>query len=359
MKCDACGAPVENGVCTYCGKEFHEEPVKKGPEVKKTAPEKAKPQKVVVNVINQAPPVTKEVPKKKSFWRTLGIVLLWIYFFPIMLSYYIWKKGNMPKNQKLMLIGAIWALLLVIGGIGSCMSNDEETTSVSSVTQLAAETHFYDSAEIKDLRSGDGSNVIGTVSVVHANKADVTDEALQEWYSNLVAKENHNFCVIVYDDVPSKGVYATKSQVQKDVELVPDKDVYQVGSDRGSTFYSVDDNGQLNLYYSEPTEEDAQKIISQIDSFITPDFKGEGYVVEVGGDKNKLDANITLVNPSMNEDTYRNATAYLAGKVKENNLPIGYLNIVYQTDKYNVAALGSVDDATNYTGPDSVSVNIR
>ena len=22
MKCDACGAPVENGVCTYCGKKF-------------------------------------------------------------------------------------------------------------------------------------------------------------------------------------------------------------------------------------------------------------------------------------------------------------------------------------------------
>lgn len=22
MKCDACGAPVENGKCTYCGKEF-------------------------------------------------------------------------------------------------------------------------------------------------------------------------------------------------------------------------------------------------------------------------------------------------------------------------------------------------
>lgn len=22
MKCDSCGAPVENGTCTYCGKEF-------------------------------------------------------------------------------------------------------------------------------------------------------------------------------------------------------------------------------------------------------------------------------------------------------------------------------------------------
>ena len=355
MKCDACGAPVENGVCTYCGKEFHEEPVRKESEEQKTVPEKAKPQKVVVNVINQAAPATKEVAKKKTFWRTLGIVLLWIYFFPIMLSIYIWKKTNLTKQQKLIMIGAIWALIIIIGGIGSCMGDDESSSSASTV-QSVTETHLYDSAEVKDLKSGDGSNVIGTVSVAHANKADVTDEALQEWYSNLVAKEDHNYCVIVYDDEPSKGVYATKSQVQKDIELVPDRDVYQVGSDRGSSFYSIDDSGQLKFYYSEPTEEEAQKIISQIDSFITADFKGEGYVIEVGGDKNKLDVNITLVNPSMNESTYSSATAYLAQRIKNDNLPVGYLNVAYQTDKFNVVALGSVDDVTAYTGPENVSV---
>lgn len=350
MKCDSCGAPVENGVCTYCGKVFPEKPVE---DVKPKTVEKQQPQKVIVNVVNQAAPVATNKKKNTSgIWKKIGIVLLWIFFLPIMASIYIWKKTNLSKQQKLIAIGALWGVLLIIGGVGSCMGDDSATESVAP-TPVAV----YETAENKELKSGDGSNVIGSVSVAHANKADVTDEAIQEWYTNVVAKEDHNYCVIVYDDEPSKGVYATKNQVQKDIELIPDNDVYQIGSDRGSSFYSVDDNGQLKLYYSEPTEEEAQQIISQIDSFITSDFKGEGYVVEVGGDKNKLDANITLVNPSINESTYVAATAYLAQRIKDANLPVGYLNIAYQTDKLTPVALGSVDDVTTYSGPENVSVN--
>lgn len=53
MKCDACGAPVENGRCTYCGKEFPEV-VSSGNEAsssgksRKKEEKTAEPQKIVI-----------------------------------------------------------------------------------------------------------------------------------------------------------------------------------------------------------------------------------------------------------------------------------------------------------------------
>lgn len=356
MKCDACGAPVENGVCTYCGKEFPQSDAKKdvNKEEEKKENKQRQPQKVVVNVVNQTPLVVEKNAEKSGFWRKAGLVLLWIYFFPIMLSYYFWKKSSLPKQQKIITLVAVWAVLLLIGGIASCVSDDEieETTTVA--TSSISET-----AETKDLKSGDGSNVIGKVSVAHAKKEDVTDEALSEWYKTIVSDGDYNFCLIVYDDVnPTQGVYAIKSLVQKDVELIPDNDVYQLGSDRGSTVYMVKDDKSLEVYYMEPTEEEANEIISKIDSFVSSSFKGEGYAIDVGGDKNKLDAEITLVNGNLDNNTYQSATDYMARKIKESNLPIGYMNIAFQSDKFTIKALGSVDDVTTYTGPSDVSINV-
>lgn len=356
MKCDACGAPVENGVCTYCGKEFHEESVKV--EEKAEAPKE--PQKVIVNVVHKAEPVVvQEVKKKNSFWKTCGIVLLWICFLPIMLSIYVWKSDKFTKKTKYILLAAIWLITLILGAAGGKMDTSSTTDTSSTMPSSLTTTHIYKEAVIEDLMSGTGTQKIGEVSIIHAKKADITDDVLNDWYKNYVSQHEYNFNLIVYDDVePTQGVYATKSQVQKDVGLEQDRNVYQLGSDRGSTFYTVDDNGNLKIFYSEPTEEEANKIISQIDSFISADFKGEGYSVDVGGDKNKLDASITLVKSSMDENTYKNATAYLAKKMKESDLPIGYLNVAYQTDRYTVVALGSVDDATAYTGPENVNVNV-
>lgn len=351
MKCDACGAPVENGVCTYCGKEFHEKPENKEPEEQKTVPEKEKPQKVVVNVINQAVPVAKEVAKKNSFWRTCGLVLLWIAFFPIMLSLYIWKSDKFSKKTKYILLALIWVITIILGFTANNSDSDTTTTTVSDSKPI------YESAEIKDMMNGPGTQKIGEVSVIFANKEDITDEVLADWYFNYVAKNDYSFNCIIYNDTsPIQGVYGNKSQVQKDVTFEKDKDIYMLSSDRGSTFYMIKDNQTLEPYYTEPTTEEANQIITEIDGFITGDFKGNGYQVDVGGDKNKLDLEITLVNDSMDENTYQGATAYLAEKIKGSNLPIGYMNISYQTDEYSLKALGSVDDVSAYAGPSDVKV---
>lgn len=341
MKCDACGAPVENGVCTYCGKEFHENHI----EHEKQEKSEDKPQKVVVNIISEIAPSVEKVSETNGFWKKLGLFFLWITFLPIMLSIYYWKKSNRPNNQKAIILVAVWLCLFLIAGIDSCINGD-------SISDYSLAEHIYDNAEVKEVNNT-------SVSVIHANESEITDEVLNDWYKNYVSENDYNYCVIVYDDTnPVRGVYGTKSVVQKGVELISDNGGYHVGSDRGSTFYTIKEDKTLEPYYTEPTEEEALQTITKIDGYVSSSFKGDGYVIDVGGDKNKLDANITLVNPSMDEGTYQDATAYLARNIKEENLPIGYMNIAFQSDKYTIKALGSVDDVSAYSGPSDVDVKI-
>ena len=71
MKCDSCGAPVENGKCTYCGKEFAQ------PQSSlKTPPAQPNGGSYYRQTPNfgqggyvPRPPVQQAPPKKKqSFW---------------------------------------------------------------------------------------------------------------------------------------------------------------------------------------------------------------------------------------------------------------------------------------------------
>lgn len=83
MKCDACGAPVENGKCTYCGKVFTQQPTYQQPPTPQYGP---------VHTNNYAPaqpPYTPPRPQanpnppkpKTNFWARTGTVIFMLLFF--------------------------------------------------------------------------------------------------------------------------------------------------------------------------------------------------------------------------------------------------------------------------------------
>ncbi len=119
MKCDACGAPVENGVCTYCGKKF---PVTPDPSVG------AVPQgSVMTNVYIQEEPVKK---KGMINCATCGK--------PISKNAktcpYCGAKVKKPIYKRPWFIAII--VLLLIGAIGSAGgSKSENTDKTPAVTQ--------------------------------------------------------------------------------------------------------------------------------------------------------------------------------------------------------------------------------
>ena len=74
---------------------------------------------------------------------------------------------------------------------------------------LEKEGPIYKDAQIVDIKNGYGTKTIGTMSLSSANSDECTDEALTDWYFNYVLKNKDcNFHVIIYKDIPNKGVYA-------------------------------------------------------------------------------------------------------------------------------------------------------
>ena len=91
MKCDACGAPVENGKCTYCGKTFNSEPKtsNNGPQINQTT---------IINNIHTSSHYSAPNNKKK---KGLGC-------------------------------GTLILIFLLLGALGSCVGGKSDNSSSSS-----------------------------------------------------------------------------------------------------------------------------------------------------------------------------------------------------------------------------------
>ena len=115
--CDNCGSEIEKGqYCSRCG-------VRIG-SVRQICPKcgtayyttacpncgypRQRPEESTVRVV----PVPAETPKKKrSGWATFGLVLLWIYFLPIMGTITVWKSKKLSTVYKLIITVVIWGII--------------------------------------------------------------------------------------------------------------------------------------------------------------------------------------------------------------------------------------------------------
>ncbi len=107
MKCDECGASVENGRCTGCGKQF----LQKNP----AAGGSAAPNPSYVNDGNG-----KARKPKKFYQSTWFCVLMLLFFFPIGL-FLMWKYKKFNVVIRVIITG-----LLLLSFIGSMISNTED-----------------------------------------------------------------------------------------------------------------------------------------------------------------------------------------------------------------------------------------
>lgn len=149
MKCDACGAPVENGKCSYCGKTFITADVPPQQQVQ--------PQTTVVNNVYTNPQTVVVREKKKGGF---GRVLLWIFFLPIMATIAVWKS-NWKTWVKILVTALIWLFVI---GYGAENSSDSASTSSSSSSSTAVTSEASKSEPAKAEESaaysiGDTANV--------------------------------------------------------------------------------------------------------------------------------------------------------------------------------------------------------
>lgn len=95
MKCDACGAPVENGVCVYCGKQFYvrdiKEPSSEAKNESEAIPHYERPREIL-----DASKLVSQKPSKK-----MGCLIIFAIFFLIGMFGVIFEgeNGDSTSNQ--------------------------------------------------------------------------------------------------------------------------------------------------------------------------------------------------------------------------------------------------------------------
>lgn len=376
MKCPNCGAEIGNNqICEFCGsqitlamKKAQEQLNKKGCPIcgssnisfnrENHGEIQGKNQKhVVVRTVGicrdcghtwYPSGYASTVPKKNNtIWWVLG----WLFFFPAPVMVLIWRKKNTwDVKIKAAVTAAFFLLLLLFNSFSdntTPASQNDLQTSVKSVT----ESHLYDNAEVIDLISGTGNNKIGTITVSHANQADCTEKALSDWYANHVkTHEDSNFHIIVYDDIPNKGVYSNGlGFIQKDISLIKEANgSYTTGDDAGSTYYTVNEDYSLSARLTMVDESVLEPIKKQIDAIIPSNYKdGNLYSVDVAGTENNLDCNITLVSKDFANADLTKIAVDLGTQIKEFDLGIKYFNIAFQIDDSTLLAVSSIDDLSS------------
>ena len=160
MKCDSCGAPVENGKCTYCGKEFAQ------PQSSlKTPPAQPNGGSYYRQTPNfgqggyvPRPPVQQAPPKKKqSFWSKTGTVVFMLIFFPLIGICLMWGYKKFNLAARIVVSAVIVFVHIGIFASGSAASSSEAENAASSSASSSV------SVEEQEKPQGQIGNYICTV----------------------------------------------------------------------------------------------------------------------------------------------------------------------------------------------------
>ncbi|MCI8403209.1 MAG: hypothetical protein HFI38_14150 [Lachnospiraceae bacterium] len=213
MKCDSCGAPVENGKCTYCGKSFEN-----------SGSEKQFNETVRVNntVNSYTQPQLQPKPKPKiPFWKKTWFVVLICVFMPYIGVFLLWAAKK-PLNIFARIIITI-VLVFYLKGVFASINEEEsgnqnENKSVWSeyYTDIDDFEYYIDGNEIfltdynsnqKKVRinssyeiDGNTYNVVSLDGVFTLDK--VTSVIIPEGVRSVAANE-FNGCKVKFLYLPS------------------------------------------------------------------------------------------------------------------------------------------------------------
>lgn len=319
MKCNACGAPVENGVCTYCGKKF---PLADAADaVKQEANTEEKPLtfKAKVTLIEEA----AEEAKK--------------------------QVDNSVKSKKR---GTFWIILICLFIIGS-ISNAVDSYTSTKPEETATKAH------VVQMTNDDGSKQNGKISVITLSD-DLRYVDQEEWFFNYVLKKDYRYCLIVDpDSKPLEGTVATRYGVEKDTKLIQIGDGYYKVYDDDVKYYTADtasktlqETYDLNTY-----NEKIQAKVAVAEELIPEDYKGAKYFAQMFGMEAHPQLALTLQKSDLNTDDCKALLEVIVPKLKEKIPDLTYMVVLFQKDDSTLSAIGTVDDVSAYEDTGDINFN--
>lgn len=118
-----------------------------------------------------------------------------------------------------------------------------------ALLNFGSDSHIYSDAKEVDVYNGNHTEVLGKSSELIISSDEVTEEALNDWYWNYVAKHDHMYDFIIYEDDPGLGVHAFSGSVQVNVELTQDE------------YGDYQDNGITDETYTLAPDEETQTLV--------------------------------------------------------------------------------------------------
>ena len=348
MKCDACGAPIENGVCTYCGMKF---PLNEPPKAAEATEDSGKVfvDAVIKNLEDESETADASYEKKRSVWKTIGLVLLWIYFLPVMLTIYIVRNPNLSQKTKTILLAVIWVLAIAFG-IYSYVTDGGKTTTTEEALSST-------NVSVVTMKNADGTEQPGEISIVKTGD-DVLEINEDDWFFDYVLKDDYRYAIIVdQDEKPITGIFANRNGVEKNVRLLKAGDGYYKLCTEETEYYTADVvSKELKSEYGISSYSDeAESIESAIDNVVEDAYRGPDYEVSVRGTSKRPQVIITLEKKDYDTKEYKQVTKTVAEELKKLDLNVSYLIILFQTDGSTLSAVTTVDNVSEFSGATDIN----
>ncbi len=142
MKCPGCGADLEadseksQAFCTYCGQKImidNETQDLRLADAEKTGYQFEKGRMKARREMRAGETKTEAVQEKPKKKHTLLNIFLWIIFFPIMLTIFIWHSDmteKLSRKTKIILTAALWAVVLIFYGANKIQDSKPKKNTI-------------------------------------------------------------------------------------------------------------------------------------------------------------------------------------------------------------------------------------
>lgn len=172
MKCDECGAPIENGRCTNCGKRFVNQP----------PAENVKP----VSQMNLNSPVKQQQKFYQSGWFCILMLLL---FFPVGL-FLMWKYKKF--NKVVRIVVTVILVMAVIGNMGASNDNTGEAVQYSDTSKTIEVTENENlNSTIEGVKTAEDTEAFKENEDVETKPLETEEKLPREFVSALKKAEQY------------------------------------------------------------------------------------------------------------------------------------------------------------------------
>ena len=204
MKCQNCGAvlQVEPGTvdihCDHCKSNYklddeahhikYDDMEKAGYDYEKgrlKARQEHEEEKAQQKLAAEEAAAKAERDKKMSTW----IILAWIFFFPFMLTYWIWVKSKLDQRSKIIVTIILWVFFFIVAAIGRTGDANKPASTNENQTNQQTTENIKESSQLQKCTIMEAADIINTNGMAKDDAFTKAKQTCKEWLESWGEEE--------------------------------------------------------------------------------------------------------------------------------------------------------------------------